>query len=1221
MTKILGLDLGTNSIGWAITEQQDNSLMLLERGVDIFQEGVNRTKTGEEPMVKIRTEARALRRHYYRRRLRKIELLKVLVANNLCPYLSNEQLDAWRYNKQYPLVDEFMLWLHSCNNSNPYADRFRSLTEVLDLKKVDDRYILGRALYHLSQRRGFLSNRKDSESSEDGKVMGSIKRLDEDMAAAGCIYLGEFYYKLFFAGEKIRTGDGYGYAGRITHYEKEFNAICDKQCLPDDLRKALHRAIFFQRPLKSQKGLVGSCTFEKDKARCPISHPRFEEFRMWSFINNVKIKTYVDDEYRPLNEEETAKALPIFYRKSKPNFDFEDIAKAIAGKKRGCYAYKEDKCDAPYRFNFRMSTSVSGCPVTAQLRDIFGSNWENSICEVYLKGEGKSQEQIVNDVWHALYFFDDNDKLLAWAKTNLQLNDEEAEKFIKIRMPQDFASLSLCAIDKILPWLRLGYRYDEAVFLANLPRVVVAHIWHNEVQRKKIISAVATVVTEGGNTQGYTKENAIYNVLLDCGLCSNEIRIDRLYHPSMIDTYQDSKPNEQGIALIGSPRTSSVRNPMAMRALFRLRVLVNHLIKEGKIDSETKINIEFARGLNNANKRKAIEVYQRDQEKRHKEYSDDIRKLFKEECGVDIVPTDDDILKYQLWEEQNHQCLYTGQTIGISDFIGANPRFDIEHTVPRSRGGDNSQMNKTLCESTFNRDVKKGKLPAELANHAEVLARIEQLGWGDKCEDLHKQIEKTKGSFSTKEIKDAMIQKRHRLMMELDYWKGKLMRFTMTEVPEGFSNRQGVDIGIIGRYARLYLKTVFQKVYVVKGATTADFRRAWGLQDEYSKKERVNHIHHCIDAITIACIDSRSYQAWAAYQKEVEYTEHQRISRPQFPKPWPTFTEDVKAVADDILVSHYTADNVPKHTRKKLRVRGKVQLNADGKPIYIQGDTARASLHKDTFYGVIEKDNERLFVVRKELCKESFKESDVENIVDPIVKEKVRMAVKQFGFKKIQDVSNYPIWMNEAKRIQIKKVRVYIPKTLSPIPIGNKQQRDLSKHEYKRPYYAVSDGNYCMAIYEGTDVRGKTKRTFQIVNNLEAAKFYNGKTSRYDLVPQSDENDFPLKYILRTGTMVLFYENSPEELYDCSRAELSKRLYKVTGMSEQVVSGQYHYGTFTFRHHQEARSAGELKAKGGEYKQNEEYRPIIGLKHTQLNALVEGYDFELTVTGEIKFKH
>lgn len=1221
MAKILGLDLGTNSIGWAITEQQDDNYTLLDKGVDIFQEGVNRTKTGEEPMVKIRTNARALRRHYFRRRLRKIELLKVLIANNFCPYLSDEQLDAWRYDKQYPLEDDFLLWLRSSNSDNPYADRFKSLTVVLDLKKREDRYVLGRAFYHLSQRRGFLSNRKDSESSDDGKVKGAIKQLDEDMVAAGCTYLGEFYYKLFLAGEKIRTGDGYCYAGRIAHYEAEFNAICDKQKLSDDLRKALRRAIFFQRPLKSQKGLIGSCTFEKGKSRCPISHPRFEEFRMWSFLNNVKVKTYLDDEYRPLNKEEFAKALPMFYRKSKPNFDFEDVAKAIAGKKNGCYAYKEDRCEAPYRFNFRMSTSVSGCPVTAQLREIFGEEWEDSICEVYLKSESKSREQIVNDVWHALYFFDDNDKLSTWAKVNLQLTDEEVDKFIKIKIPQDYGSLSLCAINRILPWLHIGYRYDEAVFFANLPWVVSADVWCDEEKREKIISAVAAVVTEGYSIKGSTKENAIYNALLDCGLCGDEIRIDRLYHPSMIETYQDAKPNERGLTLLDSPRTSSVRNPMAMRALFRMRALVNQLIKEGKIDSETKINIEFARGLNNANKRKAIEVYQRDQEKKHKEYAENIRKLYKAECGVDVEPTDDDVLKYQLWEEQGHLCLYTGQTIGISDFIGPNPKYDIEHTVPRSRGGDNSQMNKTLCESSFNRDIKKGKLPAELANHAEILARIEQLGWNAKCEDLHKQIERTKGSFFTKEIKDAMIQKRHRLMMEHDYWKGKSMRFTMTEVPEGFSNRQGVDIGIIGRYARLYLKTVFEKVYVVKGATTADFRRAWGLQEEYAKKERVNHIHHCIDAITIACIDGKSYQEWAAYQKEVEYTEKRRIARPQFPKPWPTFTEDVKAVADELFVSHYTANNLPKHSRKKLRIRGKVQLNAEGKPIYVQGDTARASLHKDTFYGVIEKDNERLFVVRKELCKKSFKESDIENIVDPIVKEKVRMAVKQFGFKKIQDVSNYPIWMNEAKRVQIKKVRVYIPKTLSPIPIGNKQQRDLSKHEYKRPYYAVSDGNYCMAIYEGVDAKGKIKRSFQIVNNLEAAKFYNGKTNHYDLVPQSDGNDYPLKYILRTGTMVLFYENSPEELYECSRAELSKRLYKVTGMSSTIVQQKYRYGMMTLKYHQEARPAGELKEKKGEWKIGEQYRPVIVINHNQLNALVEGYDFELTVTGEIKFKH
>ena len=1222
MAKILGLDLGTNSIGWAITEQQDDNYTLLDKGVDIFQEGVAREKGEEKPMVQTRTDARALRRHYYRRRLRKIELLKVLVANNLCPYLSEDMLNGWRYKKQYPLNDEFMLWLRSSDSDNPYADRYKALTEQLNLSATADRYTLGRALYHLSQRRGFLSNRKE-EGGDDGSVKGAIKQLDEDMVAAGCNYLGEFYYKLFLAGEKIRTGDGYGYAGRIAHYEKEFKAICEKQKLSEELQKALHRAIFFQRPLKSQKGLVGNCTFEKDKARCPISHPRFEEFRMLSFINNIKIKTPADNELRMLNIDEVQLIEPLFYRKSKPHFDFEDIAKKLSGGKKSSYAHISDKLDAAYKFNFKMSVSVSGSPLTAALRDIFGDDWLSTMSSVYLKGEGKTELQILNDVWHVLFSFDNDDKLKEWAKTNLQLNNEQAEIFANIKVKQGYAALSLNAIDKILPYLRCGYRYDEAVFIANLPAVVPHEMWHNEDTRSAIIKDICSLLDEFAANPLYrhlTKKQAIDNMLLDnYGIGYNDSA--RLYEPSNIETYAKAQPNDAGIILLGSPRTSSVRNPMAMRALFRLRALVNQLLKEGKIDKTTKINIEFARGLNDSNMRNAIERYQRENEKKYKEYADAIAKLFKEECGYDITPTEDDILKYQLWLEQNKLCLYTGEQIALSDFIGANPKYDIEHTVPRSRGGDNSQMNKTLCQADFNRRIKREKLPAELANHAEIMAHIEQLGWNKDIEKLEKQIygcDRSAKSAATKEAKDKAIRDRHYLRMRLNYLRGKLSRFTMTEVPEGFSNRQGVDIGIIGKYAKMYLETVFNRVYTVKGATTADFRKMWGLQEEYAKKERVNHIHHCIDAITIACIGSGAYSKWAQFQRDTERYYWHRENRPIFDKPWPTFTEDVKAIADELLVSHYTAYNLPKHTRKKLRVRGAVQLNAEGKPIYIQGDTARASLHQQTFYGAIKRDDEIKYVVRKPL--DALQPTDVDKIVDEAVRACVKAAIEREGFK---EAMSKPICFNEAKGVYIKRVRIFTPSVTSPIHL--KKHQMLSRFDHKQDYYVANDGNYCMAIYEGVDAKGKIKRSFQIVNNLEAAKFYNGKTSRYDLVPQSDENDFPLKCILRTGTMVLFYEHSAEELYECSRAELAKRLYKVAGMSVMAIKRQSgkidRYGMFTMKHHQEARPSGELKAKNGEWKVGEEYRPAIIINHNQLNTLAEGYDFELTVTGDIKFKH
>lgn len=1219
MAKILGLDLGTHSLGWAIVEETETGYTLIDKGVSIFQEGVAREKNNEKPAVQDRTEARALRRHYFRRRLRKIELLKVLVRYDLCPALTQEQLAIWRKEKRYPLDEKFLQWQRTDDNEdkNPYHDRYLAATETLDLGNREHRYLLGRAFYHLAQRRGFLSNRKDAgKEQEEGAVKSSIRNLTAEMETAGCKTLGEYFYRLYQRKEKIRGK----YTSRNEHYLVEFDTICERQKLPGEWRKALFRAVFFQRDLKSQKGLVGRCTFEPRKSRCPVSHPRFEEFRMRSFINNIRV-TNPTTGIRELTREEIEKILPLFFRKSKPYFDFEEIAVKIAGK--GKYTCREDRSEAPYRFNFSATATVSGCPVTASLIAVFGNGWLSEICSLYLLGEGKSQEQILNDIWHALFSFNDEGRLEIWAKEKLQLTDEQAKAFASIRMPQDYAALSLNAINKILPYLRQGYRYDEAVFLANLRAVLPKEVYAEESQRHRVEQEIASLLL-GYERNPYdkydSKKRRISEYFGDQGWDIS--RLDRLYHPSMIETYREVQPDRRGILQLGSPRTPSIRNPMAMRALFRLRILVNRLLREGKIDRDTKIHIEFARGLNDANRRKAIERYQREREKENREYAEEIRK-YTAELGKEIEPSDDDILKYRLWEEQKHICLYTKKQIGILDFIGPDPKFDIEHTVPRSRGGDNSQMNKTLCESQYNREVKQKKLPAELPDHTEILERIDSLGWREKIESLEKQVgaivRKSKNA-ATKTERDNAIQNRHYLQIQLDYWREKYKRFTITAGPEGFSNRQGVDIGIIGRYARLYLKTVFNRIYTVKGSTTADFRKMWGLQEEYAKKERINHVHHCIDAITIACIGYREYERWAQYAADEERYKYGESAKPRFEKPWPTFTEDVKAVADELLAAHHTPDNMPKQTRKRLRVRGKVKLNSAGQPVYAQGDAARSQLHQETFYGAIKQGEEIKYVVRKAL--EQLKESDIEKIVDEKVKECVKSAVKEVGFKTAMNPAEYTIWMNREKGIPIRKVRIFTPTVTQPISL--KKQRDLSDKDYKQDYHVVNEGNYCMAIYEGLDKKGKMKRTFELVNNLEAARYFKASTDRKerpDLVPKTDINGYPLKCLLKTGTMVLFYENSPAELYECSREELVRRLYKVTGMSIVTLQQKYKYGVLMLKYHQEARPAGELKAKSGEWKTGEAYRPVISILHTQLNGYVEGYDFELTVTGGIIFKH
>ncbi len=1219
--KILGLDLGTNSLGWAIVEQHDDEYELLDRGVDIFQEGVARDKNSEKPAVQDRTAARALRRHYFRRRLRKIEVLKVLIKYDMCPGLTEEQLDKWRKEKIYPQNEEFMQWQRTDDNTgkNPYHDRFRALTETLDFHHRKDRHAIGRAMYHIAQRRGFISNRKETgNDSEEGKVKQGISDLSADMAAAGCEYLGEYFYMLYNNGENIRKK----YTSRNEHYLHEFKAICTRQALPDDLCRALERAIFYQRPLKSQKGLVGKCKFEKNKSRCPVSHPRFEEFRMLSYINNIRILAPGDTDFRPLSEREIETISPLFMRKSKPHFDFDEIAKKIAGK--GQYACKGEKSDAPYRFNFARTSTVSGCPVTASLISVFGNDWLRNITERYTLGEGKSDDNILNDVWHALFSFDDDDKLCDWAKEKLRLSEDEAKSFASIRVPQQYASLSLNAINKILPYLRRGYRYDEAVFMANLKAVLPPHIYADDNRRRETENDILEILEDFWdnplNSQS-TKEQCICDYLRN-SLDIDNSRLARIYHPSMIDTYPKAQPDENGLFLLGSPRTPAVRNPMAMRSLFRLRALINALLREGKIDRHTKINIEFSRRLNNANMRKAIEQYQREREAENRRYADEIRQLYADATGKEITPSGEDILKYRLWEEQGHICLYTDtdkQHISITDFIGGSSRFDIEHTVPRSRGGDDSQANKTLCEIDFNRRIKRNKLPAELPNHDEITNRIESLGWLEKADDLQMQIEyqiRRSKNASTKQDKDNAIIRRHYLELHRDYWRDKCARFTMTEIPEGFSNRQGVDIGIIGKYARMYLNTVFDRIYIVKGATTSAFRTAWGLQKEYTKKERINHVHHCIDAITIACIGRREYDKWAQYAGEEESYKRGEGPKPHFKKPWPTFTEDVAAVADELLVAHHTPDNMPKQTRKKLRVRGKIKRDKNGNVIYMQGDTARGALHLQTFYGAVRRDEDIKYVVRKALPQ--LQQSDVAKIVDDTVRAKVQEATEAVGFKTAMDTENYTIWMNEAKRVPIRKVRIYAGQTMSPKPLGQKLQRDQSAMEYKRPFYVSYGSNYCMAIYEGTDRKGQCKRSFEIVSTIEAAQYFKksaDKTSRPDLVPLTDAKGYGLKYILKTGTMVLFYEHSAEELYECSEKELVKRLYKLTVMSVE--------GRAQFLFHQEARDQTALKeicGAGASRFVASEPSPKLRLSVSNFNMLVEGYDFDLSVTGEIKFK-
>lgn len=1437
MAKILGLDLGTNSIGWAIVEKDGNDFSLIDKGVRIFSEGVNiEAKTNSESSKAAkRTEFRSARKLKYRRKIRKIELLKVLSDNNLCPKLSDEELNNWRYKKIYPHNDEFRIWLSTDNqdseeerkkqNKNPYSYRFKAAKENLNLNNKEDRYILGRAFYHIAQRRGFLSNRLDSSDNsiiEDknseitsiindansivdfsklfseflssfdkdeasnkqlftlsrafntivkenstlvysdlkeklherlnkkeflGPVKRAISDLTEKIQEQNCSTLGEYFYTLYQKGKKIR-GE---YTHRIDHYLTEFNFICNKQNITSEIKEAIEKAIFFQRPLKSQKGLVAKCPLENRKACVPISHPDFEEFRMLSYLNNVKIKLPADEKLRLLNEEEREQIQSLFFRKSKANFDFIEIAKKLTPKGLIPKYYKDKEAsNENVLFNFTLGSNVAGCPTIANLVDVFGVNWKDYLHSNFVKKTKtqdnvkvqKSIEDIIDDVWHVLFRFDNEELLKQFAIENLKCDDKTATKFSKIKLKQDYGSLSLKAIRNILPYLRQNLIYSHAVFLANMKNILPIEIWNNEDNRNVINNEINSIIenyklysnnidivngliknvkkengTWGSNNKfvvevyrnglekqvknffgakkwNETPENYQTKILNECfELFSNQMKLNsgrgefvkkqtideilktflsdnfnvsdenlkKLYHPSAIEVYKKAKRSDvDGKKYLGSPLISSIKNPMAMRSLHQLKKVVNQLIKDDMIDEETIIHIEMPRELNSSNERVAIRQWNEDLKNRRNKYSEEIKSIFRGDLKTDgcndansnyndYEPTETDILKYQLWIEQNKVCLYTGKTICLSDFIGNNPKFDIEHTIPRSRSLDNSQTNKTLCCATYNRQVKKDKIPFECPNHEEILPRIKH--WYAKVKDLEdkiKDLSKKVKAASTKEKRDKYIIERTKLRFEYSYYLNKYKSFTREEVPESFKNSQSVDIGIISKYGNLFLKTVFNKVYPIKGKTTSNLRQMWGLNE----KSRDNHAHHAKDAVVVACCTGDINDALANYYHDLEQFEFFGKPKPSFSHriPWEGFHKDVDDFDNNTLISHHTPDNLPIQSKKKIRKRGIIQRNEKGEIKYKQGDTVRGALHKESFYGAIKREEinkktgetEDVIKYVKRQAIELFKDSDLKNIVDDKIKEIVTSGREQEKLikKEIEDLKKqlknvkeeeeqplkdaiqllekkikndlYVLPNKNGSPIPIKKIRYYTSDVTNPLFI--KKHRDVSRHEHKQFYHAKNDGNYCYAIYEGVDKKNKKLVEYKVVNNFESGKYFNSGVNnlKYPLetnILDNKQNVLELKYLLKTGTLVLFFKESKNEIWELDNLDLSKRLYKTVAIESD--------GRVQFRLHSTSKPDGQLeKASTINFeKPNEKLR----VSKSSLNVLVEGFDFQISPTGKIKF--
>lgn len=524
--KKFGIDMGSSSLGWALRDN-DNTFT---SGVVTFKSGMVKGTGGYSSPTKDRREARSKRKLIQVRKYRKWELLEILL-NGYVP-LEKTELENWsKYKKgqvqKFPENPNFLKWL-KCDFSyigvaTEYKNPYELRVNALDDKKKLHKHELGRALYHLVQRRGYKdigeADKETEKQIERRGESGFQKALDENRTIAKALQK-EFLDK----GKRARNQYPYR-----DEYENELLEILkaqgydtsknDKSEYNDEFIQKVRTAIIWQRPLRTQKGNIGKCTLEPDKPRCPVSHPIFEIFRAWSFINTIK---YCDDNGKKtsLAQKEREVLLEFFLKKEK-NFKFEEIRsfldKHFKSKKKYNYPINKDG---------KYDTTVSGMPVCKGLINVLGDIAENALADIHLYNIG-SAPKIINgysiyDLWHILFAFDeksakDNKFLEKFAIEKLNIQNEKTKKgeeynpFAKLKgaITKGYGDLSLKAMCKIIPFLKEGYLYNQAVVMAKIPELL-GEKWE---QQKDII--LNTAKSADKNYNQYKTIVAITNNLVD----------------------------------------------------------------------------------------------------------------------------------------------------------------------------------------------------------------------------------------------------------------------------------------------------------------------------------------------------------------------------------------------------------------------------------------------------------------------------------------------------------------------------------------------------------------------------------------------------------------------------------------------------------------------------------------------------------------------------------
>lgn len=628
----LGLDLGSTSVGWAAyaLDEQDEPAELLRAGSHIFSD--SRDPQSKTSLKAERRAHRQPRRMRDRKLVRKKILMQRLIESGLMPEDEAER-------KKLECRDPYYLRKHA-------------------LDKQLEPFEVGRAIFHLAQRRGFKSNRKTA-GGEDGLIFKSIKAFEQKLTDEGARTAGEYLARRMaseYRADRLvrarRSGttqeDLFDVLPNRKMVEAEFDMIWAKQAeyapefYSENHKNRLKKAIFCQRDLKPVD--PGKCRYYPDEYRMPKALPLFQRFRILQDLNHL---SWRDSNFKEVKLTQHKAARDAIFKEllKRKELKFEAILKIL---------HKLNITDEDVSFNLEdeKRKSLKGDETAAVL---------SAKIDVKKPGIGQKWHAFSPEQQHEFISLlldekTDDDKAARRLREEFGLTEQEAENCLLLSLPRGYGSLSEKAARKIVPVLE-----DQGLSVA-------------EAIKEEKLSDELTLL------DGSSPRLPYYGAVLD---------------GDVVNAAGGTKAEQH---------YGAIPNPTVHVGLNRVRAVVNDLIKE--FGKPHQIVIELARDLPlGAEGKLEIEKTQ----KRNQDRNEKINDILKE-YGI-AHPSRNDRQKYQLWEELNpnnaldRRCVYTGRLIGITDLL--SDTTEIEHLWPRQDTLDDSMANKTVCFKEANR--YKGK--------------------------------------------------------------------------------------------------------------------------------------------------------------------------------------------------------------------------------------------------------------------------------------------------------------------------------------------------------------------------------------------------------------------------------------------------------------------------------------------------------------------------------